>query len=159
MTEKTKNPITLTHRVLIFGGGFWTKICHTPTPNQQHSYWLHKLNKKMEAAQKKNGKAFRAFLDDLGGKYGIKTPEGKVMMQQNGLPQAKPEERDAFDDMLDKYMDQTLELGIDKIPLQFFEHINKTPMDWEALEQVAEFTEEDLAPKVESSEGPRLVQG
>lgn len=139
-----EDKITLTYRALIFGGGFWQKLVHSPCNDDRHSYYLHKLNKKIESAQKKTGPIFKKFIEELAAKYGQKDPAGKPIMSGNGLPQADPEQRDAYDDMLDEFMLKTVEVDFKKLPLEMFAHIGKTPMDWEPLEQVAQVSPAQL---------------
>lgn len=135
MGEKEK--VLVTNKVVIFGGQFWSKLDQTPCQNDLHSYWLHKLARKLDSTMKKVRPVFTTFMEELGEKYGKKGADGKVVFAQNGLPQADPAHQDAYSDMLDEFMQRTNSVEFSKLPLEYFSHIQKTPMDWEPLEMVA----------------------
>lgn len=150
--------VVFTFGVLMFGGNFWQKVIHTPIQNDQHAYWLNKLKKKMESAQKKIAPEFRAFVKELGEKAGQKDPTGKVIASGGMLPQADNDKREEYDAMLDAFMEKTFETDLDKLPLAYFSHIQKTPMDFDAIEQVAKFDPEQLANQgtERAAQGPHL---
>lgn len=136
--------IVLTMRNLVFGGGFWGKLFHSPCQDKKHSYWLHRLNKQIESVQKKTGPDFKKFVESLGNDFGQKGEDGKVVFGGNGLPQAAKDKREEYDAALEAYMSTTVELSLDKIPLDCFSHITLTPIDWTTMEEIAEFTEADF---------------
>lgn len=129
--------VSITNKVVIFGGQFWSKLDQSPCTIDKHGYWIHKLGRKIDSTMKKVRPTFTAFTEELGEKYGKKDTAGKVIVGQNGLPQADAAQQDAYGDMLEEFMQRTNVVDFDKLPLDFFSHINKTPMDWEALEQIA----------------------
>jgi hypothetical protein len=150
-THKEDMMVHLTYRALLFGGQFWQKLVQTPCPNDQHSYHIHKLNDKVTRARKKYAGIFEANMTSLGEKCGIKDPAGNVLKDPaSHLPQVDPTKRDEYEDLLEEYMHQTVEIGYKKLPYDYFGHIQKTPMDWQVLEHISDVSAEGLE-KAENS--------
>lgn len=129
--------IVFTVRTLLFNTPFWQKLTSTATRDDKAGYWLNRLYQKALSAQKEHSSELTKFIEELGEKYGMKGPDGKVMMGHNGLPVARPDAVEAYDKAYDEYTNKKVEVTFHKLPLSYFAHIQKNPLDWEILEQVA----------------------
>jgi hypothetical protein len=134
----------------------WDKLAHTPSNNDKAVYWIGKLYRKFSKAQQDVLPLFNKWLKDMGEKYGERDAKGEIktdgqwpMVRQDAVEEFK-KERDAF-------MGTTVDLGIHMLPLSYFAHIQKTPIEMETLEQIANITPEALesgAPDFSGMVGP-----
>lgn len=84
------------------------------------------------------------FSTELGEKFGQKDKDGKVLMGPNGLPAPRHEVRDEYEDMFDEFAKTEVTVNSDKLPVEYFSHIQKTPQDWACLEAIAVIDENTL---------------
>lgn len=149
--------ITLTIRHLLFNNQFWQKLTNTPTRDDKAGYWLNRLFQKVHSAQKAQSPALTKFITELGTKWGMKDPNGKVIMGQNGLPVPGETTRDEYDDMYDQFVNTAVTIDSRTLPLEYFAHIQKTPLDWEILEIVADVKPETMIEETPKSASPQKI--
>ena len=158
--EESKK-VVLTYQGLFFGMQTLGKLLHNPA-GDKHGYWINKLFKKIQSIQKKTGPAVQKWLDDLTEEYGVKDEKGKVIME-NGIPKVAPENREAYEDKREKYLETKVELDFDRLPVSYFAHIQKTPMDWELISQISDASPATLdefeKSKNHAHEALRAIQG
>lgn len=145
---------TLTFKIkhLLFNNHFWQKIINTPASNDKAGYWLGRLFQKVQTAQKAQSPLLTKFMTELGDKWGMKDKDGKVIAGQNGLPVPHQEKRDEYDDAYNEFVETDVTVDMRKLPLEYFAHIQKTPLDWEVLEIVA-----DVKPETMVDEAPKTT--
>ena len=130
--------------MLLFNNQFWGKLINTPTTNDKAGYWLHRLFKKVQSAQKEAAKPLNKFIDEIGTKFGEKDAEGNYTIGRNGLPIPNKKFQDEYDDMYEEFVSTKVEITFHKLSLDYFSHLQKNPLDWEILEVVTDVTPEGL---------------
>lgn len=153
--------MVLTYKSIILGNEFWTKVKRTPSNQDNVTYYLGKLDRAIDKLFRKrlNGE-FDTWAADMQKKYGQKDADGNVSnLPRGGLPIPAEENKAAFDEEFDTFMNQEIPLEMNRLPLKvFFNHIQKTPMDWEILECIAEFSESDFE-ETKKPAAPQLAAG
>ena len=134
--------IKITYQALFFSMNTVGKLLHNAT-NDKHSYWINKLTRKLQVVQNKLGPQVQKFLDDLSNEYAEKDEKGKPIVN-NGAPKVPAEKREEYDSKREAYLEQTVEVDADKLPVEYFAHIQKTPIDWELIGQLADVTPASL---------------
>lgn len=148
--------IKLSYSALFFGQSFWEKVLYTPTVNKKAGYWLSKLKRKMEAAHREIYPELVSFAAALADKAGERDEAGKVKdYKGKALPAWDPDKRSLYEKMFAEFSDKQVDIDLEPLALELFDHIQFTPVEWEALQQVALVDPKALEP---AAPGPQLVR-
>ena len=156
MSEK----ISITKQALFFGAQTIQKLLHNPAEDK-HGYHLNKLFRKLQSAQKLHGPTAQKFLNALTEEYAEKDEAGKAIVSPQGEPKVSPEKREEYDNKREEFLDQTIEVDAPKLPLEYFAHIKKTPLDWDVIGQISDASPAklDQASKPDMQSALRAIQG
>ena len=96
----------------------------------------------MEAKQRELSSELSTFIDTLGEKCGVRDTNGKILTRQDGLPQCRDDAKAEYEKTFDGFMARTATIDMPPLPLEYFSHIEKAPLDWASLEEIAVITPE-----------------
>jgi len=155
------NKIVLTYQSIFFGGQTLGKLLHNAA-NDKHGYWINKLFRKIDKLQKQRGPAAQKFLEDLANEYADKDEKGNPIINQ-GVAQVSAAKREEYETKREEFLDTKVELDFDKLPIEYFAHIQKTPMDWDLIGQISNASPQVLdaqeSAKNHAHEALRAIQG